>query len=344
MDKKLYNKIMQSVSKQVRKAINEQFVFEHNETGDKIVDIIKGNDQIMAVVKEADIEDYKELLSKISVIENKDLQGNAPKRIQNIRALAFVIAKALGNDIRAIKFLQPADMEDLAEYIMEALHTEDENECNKPVKECNGKDCKKEDVKECGDVCPKCGKKPCECKKEDVKESAFTKFNKSRKLNEGFASWREENRPKFDTDRFKACSEKLVSIIKGLAKDNEVGALRFIQLKDGKSTNIVNIEPQTLAIDKVTEQQAVEYILKSAKEMFRDDYAKEMQTTYFAIEVNPDRYLMKYIKQEINPGTRREIQDKPYIKFKSGATEKSYLVITSMDLISEFNGIIEFFS
>lgn len=213
MNKKM---LRESIMRNVRRSLNEAFAFESDPIGDEILNIVSKNENIANIVKDANDDDWKELINKIKEMANNRMTDvKMPAKITNIDALAKAfISKMNIDNVNAIKKMEDTEIDGIIAYLNSDADGDgdgdgkDNNdtpalpfEAKKPnVKECNcgGKGCNEEKK----DVCPKCGKNPCVCKKE-TNESRNARRN-AKRLNENARRRRLNERPE---DTFEVYSE-----------------------------------------------------------------------------------------------------------------------------------------
>lgn len=346
----LYHKIMNNVSKRVIAVLNEEFAFENNELGDKILNIFQKDQRLLNIVKDSEESDFADLFKVMKELTNKELSSN-PKFIQNNKHLAIVLYNKLGNDARSIKFLSDEDTKSLIEYICVNLcdseETKNISEKTKDVDECGNK--KACNDKSCFDKKPteECNKPQFkQQEKESIKESRRSRYNRIKSLNEGFKTWKEEVKPKFDNDKFKVCLEKFYSIIEPLLKEEDISAVSVSSSVNEKSVNISGWIDQDLLSGGISGQQFASDIIAEAKSIAESNninYVELMRKSYIAIRIVKNSYLFKYIQQEAD-ASGKAIKNYDYLKIQYDSINRPCLLVTSINFIDHFSDIVNFFA
>lgn len=92
MDKrKLYESIVNNVSRELRKALNEDFQFDDTEVADKLLELVKKDKQIQNITKNATAEDWAGVIrGMVKLVKSKKI-GENPTKIANVVQLANAI-------------------------------------------------------------------------------------------------------------------------------------------------------------------------------------------------------------------------------------------------------------
>ena len=191
--RKLYESIINNVSRELKKTLNEDFQFDDTEVADKLLELVKKDKQIQNITKNATAEDWAGVIRGMAKLVKSKKIGENPAKIANVVQLANAIlnrgldkglqqklvelqnedvqytANFLANEVRkAFGEKIKGDKENL--QALESKKTNEDEECSE------GKGCSE------GEVCPKCGKKPCQCEGKQCGESceANKKVNEAR--------------------------------------------------------------------------------------------------------------------------------------------------------------------
>lgn len=187
---KLFNSIMEGVSKSLCRSLNEKLSFEENVIGTQILELVKRDKQINAVVASASLEDWQSVIrGMVKLIKSNKVPEN-PKRIPNIVQLAAAIIN------RGIK---PAQQDQLKEmdnnavnYLADFLNDEVSALNNKGVKLQRDKQNKFVNTNECDDSANECGNCNDE-KNKSVTESLKYRKNRNHKIQGGFTKFLNEH-------------------------------------------------------------------------------------------------------------------------------------------------------
>ena len=183
--RKLYENIINNVSRELKKALNEDFQFDDTEVADKLLELVKKDKQIQNIVKNATAEDWASVIRGMKKLVNSGKIGENPVKIANVVQLAnAILNRGLDKNLQEkITELQDADIQ----YTSNFLATEVRKEYGEKIKGDKEKpqalESKKTDEsKGCseGEVCPKCGKNPCQCEGKQCGESCES----NKKVNE----------------------------------------------------------------------------------------------------------------------------------------------------------------
>jgi len=132
MNRKLYNRIMENVSKRVKQVLNEEFKFEHDEMGDAIIAILDSNKNVKDIVIDATKEEWTKLFDEIIAMKGESVK--CPMRIRNIKALACYLTKSLGSKVNTLYSYSDEEIDDLADYMTNACG--DQASSNLPLNGC----------------------------------------------------------------------------------------------------------------------------------------------------------------------------------------------------------------
>lgn len=183
--RKLYENIINNVSRELRKTLNEDFQFDDTEVADKLFELVKKDKQIQNIVKNATAEDWASVIRGMKKLVNSGKIGENPVKIANIVQLAnAILNRGLDKNLQEkITELQDADIQYtsnfLATEVRKAYGEKIKGDKEKPQaleskKTDEGKGCSE------GEVCPKCGKNPCQCEGKQCGESCES----NKKVNE----------------------------------------------------------------------------------------------------------------------------------------------------------------
>ena len=161
----LYKRIMENVTKELGRALNEDFQFDDTEVADKLLELVKKDKQIQNITKNATAEDWAGVIrGMVKLVKSKKI-GENPAKIANVVQLAnAILNRGLDKNLQQkLVELQNEDVQYTANFLAnEVRKTYGEND-KKAIKgqEANGDnnddkllvDNKQEKPKnECGDA------------------------------------------------------------------------------------------------------------------------------------------------------------------------------------------------
>ena len=194
--KKLYESIMDNVAKELKKALNEDFQFDDTEVADKLLELVKKDKQIQNIVKNANPDDWANVLRGMGrLIKGKKI-GENPVKIANIIQLANAILNRCDKTIQdKLPEMQNEDIQYTANFLAKEVRNAYGEQKGKQPEQASqskneGKECKE------GKVCDKCGKNPCQCEGKECGESCGEnkKVQEARNFNAGrFTKFLNEN-------------------------------------------------------------------------------------------------------------------------------------------------------
>jgi len=209
--RKLYENIINNVSRELKRALNEDFQFDDTEIADKLFELVKKDKQIQNIVKNATAEDWANVIRGMARLIKAKKIGENPVKIANIVQLANAILNR-GFDAKLQEKLLELESEDvqytsnfLATEIRKAFGEKIKSDKEKPQalesKKANkGKGCSEGEGCNEDEVCPKCGKNPCQCEGKQCGESCESnkKVNEARNYKRigRFTKFLNENRYK----------------------------------------------------------------------------------------------------------------------------------------------------
>lgn len=87
----LYKRIMENVTKELGRALNEDFQFDDTEVADKLLELVKKDKQIQNIVKNANPNDWTNVIrGMVKLVKSGNIPEN-PEKIANIVQLAAAI-------------------------------------------------------------------------------------------------------------------------------------------------------------------------------------------------------------------------------------------------------------
>ena len=194
--RKLYENIINNVSRELKRALNEDFQFDDTEIADKLFELVKKDKQIQNIVKNATAEDWANVIRGMAKLIKSKKIGENPVKIANIVQLANAILNR-GFDAKLQDKLMELGNEDI-QYTSNFLATEIRKAFGEKIKSDKetpqALEYKKANE---GEDCPKCGKNPCQCEEKQCSE----KCEDNKKVNEarnykrigGFTKFLNEN-------------------------------------------------------------------------------------------------------------------------------------------------------
>lgn len=185
--RKLYESIINNVSRELKKALNEDFQFDDTEVADKLLELVKKDKQIQNITKNATAEDWAGVIRGMVKLVKSEKIGENPAKIANVVQLAnAILNRGLDKNLQQkLVELQNEDVQYTANFLANEIRKtfgekiKDDKEKPQALeskKTNEGEGCSE------GEVCPKCGKKPCQCEGKQCGESceANKKVNEAR--------------------------------------------------------------------------------------------------------------------------------------------------------------------
>ena len=191
--RKLYESIINNVSRELKKTLNEDFQFDDTEVADKLLELVKKDKQIQNITKNATAEDWAGVIRGMAKLVKSKKIGENPAKIANVVQLAnAILNRGLDKNLQQkLVELQNEDVQYTANFLAnevrkafgEKIKGDKENLQALESKKSNEdeEDSKDEGCSE-GKACPKCGKNPCQCEGKQCGESceANKKVNEAR--------------------------------------------------------------------------------------------------------------------------------------------------------------------
>ena len=191
--RKLYESIINNVSRELKKTLNEDFQFDDTEVADKLLELVKKDKQIQNITKNATAEDWAGVIRGMVKLVKSEKIGENPAKIANVVQLAnAILNRGLDKNLQQkLVELQNEDVQYTANFLAnevrkafgEKIKGDKENLQALESKKTNeDEECSKDEGCSEGEVCPKCGKKPCQCEGKQCGESceANKKVNEAR--------------------------------------------------------------------------------------------------------------------------------------------------------------------
>ena len=183
--RKLYESIINNVSRELKKTLNEDFQFDDTEVADKLLELVKKDKQIQNITKNATAEDWAGVIRGMAKLVKSKKIGENPAKIANVVQLAnAILNRGLDKNLQQkLVELQNEDVQYTANFLAnevrkafgEKIKGDKENLQALESKKANeGEGCSEDEV------CPKCGKNPCQCEGKQCGESCET----NKKVNE----------------------------------------------------------------------------------------------------------------------------------------------------------------
>ena len=185
--RKLYESIINNVSRELKKALNEDFQFDDTEVADKLLELVKKDKQIQNITKNATAEDWAGVIRGMAKLVKSKKIGENPAKIANVVQLAnAILNRGLDKNLQQkLVELQNEDVQYTANFlaneVRKAFGEKIKDDKEKPQalesKKANeGEGCSEDEV------CPKCEKNPCQCEGKQCGESceANKKVNEAR--------------------------------------------------------------------------------------------------------------------------------------------------------------------
>ena len=183
--RKLYESIINNVSRELKKTLNEDFQFDDTEVADKLLELVKKDKQIQNITKNATAEDWAGVIRGMAKLVKSKKIGENPAKIANVVQLAnAILNRGLDKNLQQkLVELQNEDVQYTANFLAnevrkafgEKIKGDKENLQALESKKTNEDEGCSED-----EVCPKCGKNPCQCEGKQCGESCET----NKKVNE----------------------------------------------------------------------------------------------------------------------------------------------------------------
>ena len=191
--RKLYESIINNVSRELKKTLNEDFQFDDTEVADKLLELVKKDKQIQNITKNATAEDWAGVIRGMAKLVKSKKIGENPAKIANVVQLAnAILNRGLDKGLQQkLVELQNEDVQYTANFLSnevrkafgEKIKGDKENLQALESKKTNeDEECSKDEGCSEGKVCPKCGKNPCQCEGKQCGESceANKKVNEAR--------------------------------------------------------------------------------------------------------------------------------------------------------------------
>ena len=185
--RKLYESIINNVSRELKKTLNEDFQFDDTEVADKLLELVKKDKQIQNITKNATAEDWAGVIRGMAKLVKSKKIGENPAKIANVVQLAnAILNRGLDKDLQQkLVELQNEDVQYTANFLTNEVRKAFGEKIKGDKENLQALESKKTNEDEgCseGEVCPKCGKKPCQCEGKQCGESceANKKVNEAR--------------------------------------------------------------------------------------------------------------------------------------------------------------------
>lgn len=191
--RKLYESIINNVSRELKKTLNEDFQFDDTEVADKLLELVKKDKQIQNITKNATAEDWAGVIRGMAKLVKSKKIGENPAKIANVVQLAnAILNRGLDKGLQQkLVELQNEDVQYTANFLSnevrkafgEKIKGDKENlQALESKKNNEDEECSKDEGCSEGKVCPKCGKTPCQCEGKQCGESceANKKVNEAR--------------------------------------------------------------------------------------------------------------------------------------------------------------------
>lgn len=173
---KLYENIINNVSRRLRKTLNEDFQFDDTEVADKLLELVKKDKQIQNITKNATAEDWAGVIrGMVKLVRSKKI-GENPTKIANVVQLAnAILNRGLDKNLQQKMIeLQNEDIQYTANFLANEIRKTYGEKIKGDKEKPQALESKKADEdKGCseGKTCPKCGKNPCQCEGKQCGES-----------------------------------------------------------------------------------------------------------------------------------------------------------------------------
>lgn len=174
--RKLYENIINNVSRELKKALNEDFQFDDTEVADKLLELVKKDKQIQNITKNATADDWANVIRGMARLVRSKKIGENPAKIANIVQLAnAILNRGLDKNLQQkLVELQNEDVQYTANFLADEIRKVYGDKIKGGKEEPRALESKKTDEgKGCseGEVCPECGKNPCQCEGKQCGES-----------------------------------------------------------------------------------------------------------------------------------------------------------------------------
>ena len=201
--RKLYESIINNVSRELKKTLNEDFQFDDTEVADKLLELVKKDKQIQNITKNATAEDWAGVIRGMAKLVKSKKIGENPAKIANVVQLAnAILNRGLDKNLQQkLVELQNEDVQYTANFLAnevrktfgEKIKDDKEKPQALESKKANeGEGCTE------GEVCPKCGKNPYQCEGKQCGESC----GNNKKVNEARNYKRTGGFTKFLNERY----------------------------------------------------------------------------------------------------------------------------------------------
>ena len=184
---KLYESIINNVSRELKKTLNEDFQFDDTEVADKLLELVKKDKQIQNITKNATAEDWAGVIRGMAKLVKSKKIGENPAKIANVVQLAnAILNRGLDKGLQQkLVELQNEDVQYTANFLSNEIRKAFGEKIKGDKENLQALESKKSNEDEgCSEdeVCPKCGKNPCQCEGKQCGESceANKKVNEAR--------------------------------------------------------------------------------------------------------------------------------------------------------------------
>ena len=183
--RKLYESIINNVSRELKKTLNEDFQFDDTEVADKLLELVKKDKQIQNITKNATAEDWAGVIRGMAKLVKSKKIGENPAKIANVVQLAnAILNRGLDKNLQQkLVELQNEDVQYTANFLANEVRKAFGEKIKGDKENLQALESKKTNEDEEGsedEVCPKCGKNPCQCEGKQCGESCET----NKKVNE----------------------------------------------------------------------------------------------------------------------------------------------------------------
>ena len=185
--RKLYESIINNVSRELKKTLNEDFQFDDTEVADKLLELVKKDKQIQNITKNATAEDWAGVIRGMAKLVKSKKIGENPAKIANVVQLAnAILNRGLDKGLQQkLVELQNEDVQYTANFLSNEIRKAFGEKIKGDKENLQALESKKSNEDEgCSEdeVCPKCGKNPCQCEGKQCGESceANKKVNEAR--------------------------------------------------------------------------------------------------------------------------------------------------------------------
>ena len=122
--RKLYENIINNVSRELKKTLNEDFQFDDTEVADKLLELVKKDKQIQNITKNATAEDWASVIrGMVKLVKSKKI-GENPAKIANVVQLAnAILNRGLDKNLQQkLVELQNEDVQYTANFLANEVH------------------------------------------------------------------------------------------------------------------------------------------------------------------------------------------------------------------------------